>query len=209
MTLTVFGGTGKTGRLLVEQALAEGHDTTVLVRNPARLDLNRDRLRVVTGDLGEAEGIDDAVRGADAVGSVAGHTKSSGKDVLRQMTRHVVPAMKRHGVRRFVSLVGAGGHDPEDEATFGRTIMRTLMKVLAKDLLVDAEEHARMIRESDLDWTLVRPPRLIDGPRLGGYRTGHLKLGPKQSISRADLADFMLGVAAHGKYVRQASKVSY
>jgi uncharacterized protein YbjT (DUF2867 family) len=87
--------------------------------------------------------------------------------------------------------------------------MRGLMKLVARDVLQDAERHAELVRESGLDWTLVRPPRLNDGPRERTYRTGILKLGPAESISRADVADFMLKLAGDHQYVRQAPMVSY
>jgi putative NADH-flavin reductase len=134
---------------------------------------------------------------------------SSGKEVLTQAAQHIIPAMRAHGVRRLISLVGAGVPDAQDPSSAGRSFMRGLMKLVARDVLQDAERHAELVRESGLDWTLVRPPRLDDGPRERTYRTGILKLGPAESISRADVADFMLKLAGDHQYVRQAPMVSY
>jgi putative NADH-flavin reductase len=107
-----------------------------------------------------------------------------------------------------VTLVGAGVPDERDPGSLGRTLMRGVMKLVARHVLEDAERHAHTVRASGLEWTLVRPPRLTDGPRRGTYRTGWLKLGPRESISRADLAEFMLHAAANGTFVRQAPMVS-
>ncbi|CAN5606373.1 NAD(P)H-binding protein [soil metagenome] len=205
MKLTIFGATGRTGRHLLEQALADGHEVTAFVRDPAKLPVQDERLHVVQGDIRDAQRVEEAVRGADAVLSAL----SSGKEVLTQAAQHIIPAMRAHGVRRLISLVGAGVPDAQDPSSAGRSFMRGLMKLVARDVLQDAERHAELVRESGLDWTLVRPPRLDDGPRERTYRTGILKLGPAESISRADVADFMLKLAGDHQYVRQAPMVSY
>jgi putative NADH-flavin reductase len=209
MRIAVFGASGKTGRQVVEQALAAGHQVTAFVRDPAKLGMEHPALRVVRGDISDAARVDEAVRGQDAVVSALGQTKTSGKDVLTVAARVLIPAMERAGVRRLVSLVGAGVPDPRDPSSFGRTMMRALMKTLVGHVLRDAEEHARLLRASGLDWTLVRPPRLTDGPRTGTYRTGILRLGMGETLSRADLAEFMLHAAAEGTFVRDAPMVSY
>jgi uncharacterized protein YbjT (DUF2867 family) len=117
--------------------------------------------------------------------------------------------MKAQGVRRIVSLVGAGVKDPADQTSLGRAVMLGLMSLVARDILSDAERHAELLRASGLDWTLVRPPRLTQGPRQGRYRHAPaLKLGPGSSLSRADLAEFMLTLTTEGGYVGQAPMVS-
>lgn len=209
MRITVFGASGRTGRQMVEQALAGGHEVTAFVRDPAKLAITHGRLRVVRSDIADAERVHEAVRGADAVISALGQTKTSAKDVLTTAAGRITAAMRTEGVARLVSLVGAGVPDECDTPTPGRRLMRGLMKLLARHVLEDAERHAELVRASGLEWTLVRPPRLTDGPRTGKYRTGYLRLGPAESISRADLAAFMLELAADGRYVREAPMVSH
>lgn len=206
MKLAVFGATGKTGLEVVRQALDAGHEVTAFARSPAKLRVEHEQLRVVQGDvLRDPAAIDEAVRGQDAVISTLG----SGKGTLTTFARNVIPAMERHDVRRIVSLVGAGVPDAADQDSLGRTFMRTLMKVAARDVLADAEHHAELLRATGLEWTLVRPPRLTEGPQRGEYRHAPaMKLGPKSTISRADLANFMLELATGGGYVRQAPMVS-
>lgn len=205
MELTIFGATGRTGRHLLEQALGAGHTVTAFARDPAKLPVQHERLRVVQGDIRDAERVEEAVRDADAVLIAL----SSGNDVLGSAARHILPAMRKHGVRRLITLVGAGVPDRQDPSSLGRSFMRGLMKVVARDVLKDAELHAEQVRASELDWTLVRPPRLRDGPHTGEYRTGILQLGPAESISRADVADFMLQLTTDHRYVREAPMVSY
>ncbi len=209
MRITIFGATGKTGRHLLEQALAEGYEVTAFVRDPAKVPLQHERLTLVQGDVQDGAQVEEAIRGVDAVLSTLGQTKTSSKDMLTVAARHIVPAMQKHGVRRMVTLVGAGVPHERDRSSPGRRFMRGLMKLVARDVLEDAERHAELVRASDLEWTLVRPPRLTDGERRGEYRTGYMQLGPAESISRADLADFMLKLAADAEYLREAPMVSY
>jgi putative NADH-flavin reductase len=209
LTLTVFGATGRTGRPLVQQALEQGHQVIALVRDPAKLGLQHERLKVLQGDLTRPEQVEAAIAGADAVLSAAGHVPGCPKDLLAQAARAIIPAMKKHGVGRLVTLLGAGVPDPSDPGSFGRKLMLGVMKLVARDMLEDAEAHARLVRDSGLEWTIVRPPRLTEGPRKGQYRTGHLALGPSAQLSRADLAEFMLRQVTDGTFVRQAPMVSY
>jgi putative NADH-flavin reductase len=209
LTLTVLGATGRTGQPLVRQALEQGHHVIAFVREPAKLGLQHERLKVVQGDITRPEQLEPALAGADAVVSVLGHVPGSPKDLMAQAARHLVPAMKKQGVSRLVTLLGAGVHDSADPGSLGRTVMLGVMRLLMRHLLEDSEAHARLVRESGLAWTIVRPPRLTEGPRQGQYRTGHLALGPSAQLSRADLADFMLRQVTDDTFVRQAPMVSY
>lgn len=208
MKLAIFGATGKTGRHVLEQALEAGHEVTAFVRDPAKLGGGHERLSVVQGVVADGARVLDAVRGQEAVISTLGQTRTSSRDVLTVAARNLVPAMREAGVLRLVTLVGAGVPDERDEGSVGRTLMRGLMKLAARHVLEDAERHAEIVRGSELEWTLVRPPRLTDRSRQGGYRTGYMKLGPKDSISRADLAEFMLTLATEGGYLRAAPMVT-
>jgi len=209
LTITVLGATGRTGQPLVRQALEQGHHVVALVRDPAKLGLQHERLKVVQGDISRQEQLESALAGADAVVSVMGHVSGSPKDLMAQLARHLVPAMKKQGVSRLVTLLGAAVHDPADPGSFGSLVMLGMMKLLMRHLLEDAEAHARLVRESGLEWTIVRPPRLTEGPRKGEYRTGHFGLGPSAQLSRADLADFMLRQLTDDTFVRQAPRISY
>jgi putative NADH-flavin reductase len=209
MKLTIFGASGRTGRPLVEQALAAGHEVTAFVRDPARLPISDARLHVVQGDVMNAAQVDEAVRGADAVLSVLGHAKGSPKNMQTVATENIVAAMQKHGVRRLISLTGAGVKDPQDQPKLVDHAIRGLLVLLQKDVLRDAEQHARVIQQSALDWTIVRGPRLNEGPRTGTYRVGMIGKNSGTLVSRADLADFMLKHVDDTTYLGQAPVVSY
>lgn len=209
MKLAVLGASGRTGRLLVEQALARGHEVRVLVRDPARLPLRHERLAVVRGDATNADDVADTVAGRDAVLSALGHAKGSPKDVQTTATRHLVAAMKAAGVTRVLSLTGAGVRDPHDKPKLVDQVFGLLLATLSRDVLRDAEAHARVLRESGLETTLVRGPRLTSGPRTGVYRVGYIGKDSGTQVSRADVADFMLRELEEGAWIHQAPVVSY
>jgi putative NADH-flavin reductase len=206
MHLTVLGATGRTGRPLVEQALDADHAVTAFVRDPAKLGIEHDRLAVVEGDAYTGEGVRDAVAGADAVASVLGQTSSGPDDLLEIAGRNVVDAMEAEGVSRYVTLVGAGVRTEDESVSLGGRVMGALLKLLNREVLEDAEAHVRDVRTRDLDWTVVRAPRLTEGPHTGEYRTGDVDLG-FEGVSRADVADFVLACVEDDRYVHELPKI--
>jgi putative NADH-flavin reductase len=188
MTVAIFGATGRTGRHLVEQALGAGHAVRALARDPARLDTRHERLAVIEGDVTDAARVEETVARADAVLVALGHTKTSPHDVQTVGTRNILDAMRKHGVRRIVSLTGAGVADPNDAPKLWNRAFSVLLGRLQPEVLADAERHAALIRASDLDWVIVRVPRLTDAPGTGTYRVGYVGKGTGPSIPRADVA---------------------
>jgi len=207
--IAVFGATGRTGRPLVKEALAEGHEVVALARNPAKMGVSHERLRVVQGDVLDAASVDEVVAGSDAVVSVLGQVKGSPKDVQTRGTQNIVAAMQRHGVRRLVSLTGAGVRDPGDRPKFVDKAFGFLLKRLQPHVLEDGERHAEVIKGSGLDWVIVRGPRLTEGPKKGTYRVGLVGKNSGTQVSRADLAEFMLKQVTSDEYVGQMPVVSY
>lgn len=208
MKLTIFGASGKTGIPLVQQALAAGHDVTAFVRNPGKLPVQHDHLTVVQGDAADAAAVERAIVGADAVISALGPTPDSPKGIQTTATQNIVAAMKKHGVRRLVSLTGAGVDAPQDKPKPINHIIKFALKTLAGDALRDGEGHARVIQSADLDWVIVRGPRLQDGPHTGKYRVGWVGVDTGTIINRADLAEFMLTQVSDNAYVRKMPMVS-
>jgi putative NADH-flavin reductase len=207
MQLAVFGATGRTGRPLVAQALDRGHDVVAFARDPSDLaGLDHASLTVVEGDAYTGVGVADAVAGADAVVSVLGQTSAGPDDLLTVAGDHVLDAMNGAGVDRFVTLVGAGVREDDESVSLTGKAMGTLLKLLAKEVLEDAEAHVEHVRASDVDWTVVRAPRLVDGDGAGDYRAGDIALG-FGSVARADVARFILDLLEDDAYVGEMPKV--
>ncbi len=209
MKLIIFGATGRTGIPLVEQALSEGHQVKAFVRTPKKMPLKHDRLQLVEGDVLDEEAVEKAVKGTDAVLCVLGHTKGSPEDLQTRAWHHIVAAMKKHKVGRVVDLTGAGVRDPEDEPKLFDKLVVGALKLMAPGVLKDGKAHVEVIRESGLDWTIVRAPMLSDGPHRGSYRVGLVGKNSGSKINRSDVADFMLKEMTERKYVGKLPMISY
>lgn len=207
MRITVFGATGGTGRQLVRQALDAGHEVTAVVRDPARLGVDpRPSLEVRTADLAAPEPLVSAVRGRDAVLSGLGGTPP----VAQRATAVVLAAMRAAEVRRLLAVSAAPvGPVPDGEGVVFRTVLNPLVRFAFRRVYADLAVMEQRLRESGTDWTAVRPPRLLDGPLTGRYRTRVGGAVPRShSVSRADLACAMLAMVEDRATVCQAVGVA-
>lgn len=209
MRIVVFGSTGQTGRLLTQQALAGGHEVAAFARDPGRVPLNHDRLTVVRGDVLDAAAVDSAVQGHEAVLCALGVPSRRPPPVLSQGIRYILDAMASHGVRRIV-VMSAAGAIREDAGFLVGNIFLGLGRRMLRGVYF---EHGRMLAEivkRDVEWTVVRPVLLTNGPHTGRYRVtveGVPRGGLR--ISRADVADFMIRQLASDEYVRQMPAIAY
>lgn len=208
MKLTVFGATGGTGRHLVEQALEQGHDVTAFVRDPDKAEWQNDRLTLVQGDVRAEEAVGEAVRGADAVISALGPTSNADERPITQGTRSIIAAMKQHGVSRLIASCGAGVEFPQDEPKLFNKVMGFLVRTLSKNVYEDMHSTAQVIRDSDVDWTIVRVPMLVDGEPQGSVQVGYVGVGTGPRITRADMAGFMLAQVKSDEYIHDAPVIS-
>ena len=207
MKIVIFGATGRTGRLLVDQALAVGYEVTAFVRDPARLGELQEFLTPFRGDIFDAGRVERAVVGQDAALSVIGPVNSS-RGVMATAAQNITAAMRKQGVYRLIWLTGAGVPDPNDQPKLWDRVFTGLLGLLQDDLLEDSKQAVDIIRTCGLDWTVVRVPRLVDGEPLGTLRAGYAGVGTGLRIKRADVARFMLEALADVSYVRQAPVVS-
>ncbi|HSJ53019.1 MAG TPA: SDR family oxidoreductase [Anaerolineae bacterium] len=208
MKLAVLGGTGKSGRHLVEQALAAGHQVVVLTRNAGKLGIDHEQLSVVQGDVQDAARVSEAIAGADAVLSVLGPTSNQPTYEVSRGMENVLAAMREQGVRRLIQTLGAGVADPNDRPGLLDRAITALLKLTARYVYEDMLRVARCIRATDLDWTLVRVPMLTDDPPRGDVRVGYVGQGIGPRVSRADVAAFVLRQVSDDTYVRQAPAIS-
>jgi putative NADH-flavin reductase len=203
----VLGATGGTGQQLVAQALQQGHLVTALVRDPQRLAIASDRLRILTGSVDAGEALATAVRGQDVVISALGVGKSfkSGGLIARSMPC-IVREMDAQGIRRLIFTSAFGVGETHRDVPL---IPRIFIRLLLQDVYRDKEAGEEQLRLSDLDWTLVYPAGLVDGPMTRRYRVGErLPLRGFPRISRSDVAAFLLSQIDDPTYVRRGVLIS-
>ena len=194
--LVVLGAAGRIGRLVVEQALAAGHPVTALVRSPEKLTLRHPKLRVVVGDTTDSTALSRALAGAEAVISTLGSRRS----VIVDSSRALVTAAREAGVNRVLILSSwlvQRDHLP--------ALTRVLTSVAMGSVITDKVAGEQLIRNSDLDWTIVYPGVLTDGPAVGSVvLPDGATRGSSERISRADVAAWVVLAATEHLYSGQS-----
>lgn len=208
LNLLIIGATGGTGRALVEQALVQGHTVTAFVRNPKKMKISHKRLSIAQGNVLDPESVDSAVRGKDAVLSALGHKRWFIRtSILSKGTQNIIVAMEKYRVKRFICETALGIGDKKWR--LGLYYSLFVEPVMLYFYFRDKERQEDLIRNSKLDWIIVRPGRLTNGRKRGTYRHG-LDLGNwilTLRISRADVADFMLRQLTDDSYLRKTPVV--
>ncbi len=202
MKIALFGATGRTGRYILDQALADGHRVTVLARNPSKLPPGKYSLTIQLGDVLDASAVDDVVFGQDAVISALGLGSSQQLDAFSRGVANIVTAMQTNKVRRLVLV--AGGGILLDRVT-GQ--MRVAAPTYPAAYRPFAEEHRRiyeLLQRTDLDWTLVCPTSMFDEPATGAVRSAvdYVPEGGTR-ITYADVGRFTYAQLSDNSHLRQ------
>jgi putative NADH-flavin reductase len=209
MKIVVFGASRGTGFEVVKQALEAGHHVTAFVRMPEKFSLSHENLTVFQGDAMDADAVEKANSGQDAVVSALGPTRPPVPHMMETSAKNIVAGMKKHGVKRIVSTTGAGVRQPEDQPKFIDHFIGFLLNLLVKDVVLDSAMNVKTIQESGLEWTVIRFPRLKDGEHTGKYRVGYVSKESGTHITRADAADFGLNELMETRWVRKLPLASY
>lgn len=211
MRVVVLGARGGVGGSAVAAAVARGWEVVAAARSwpstlPGALGSGGPAgAETVVVDVRDPVAVHAAVRGADAVLWCVGVTRRSGPDVGRVGLPHVVAAAQEHGVRRLVSVSGAGVTLPGDDKGVGARLVSALTARLARNLVQDKEGEHAVLEASGLSWTAVRPPRLVD--REGTGRWALVEQAPGLTatpVPKADVASAMLDLAASQDWARRS-----
>lgn len=209
--LTIFGGTGKVGHILIKKALEQGYVIDALAREPMMLsDIENAKLNVITAELDDYNEIKKAVAGSDAVVSVMGPTGTTIGTPMVDGAKNIIKAMAETGVKRLIYLSTPSFRVPKDGSdvrfNFARWLVKNFNGTAYENIVVPSEA----IVSSPLDYTLVRVPKLSCQPAKSQFVTGYI--GDKQlhlfSLTREDLADFLLKQVSDLEFNRQAPIVS-
>ena len=207
-TVVIFGATGRTGKYLLQQALESGYNVRVLARAPGKLAVQHEQLVVVKGSLKDADCVEEVIAGADVVLSVLGPTSNEPTFEISQGTADIVKSMKKNGVKRLIISAGAGVGAPGDTPKLFNKLINVALKATARNVYEDMLKTVDQVRGSRLEWTVVRVPRLTDGPKTGQVRVGMVGQGTGANLSRADMAEFMLKQIDDGQHLHKAPVIS-
>jgi uncharacterized protein YbjT (DUF2867 family) len=201
MNVVVFGPTGSTGRLVVEFALAAGHVVTAFARDPKRMPLTHANLRIVKGDAMDPASVASAVQGQDAVICTLGVKPQAKDDLGRRQpgvpvcsvgTKNILAAMPLGRGRRLIVESSVSVGESYHTGSFGAGF---LVKLALKEVMADKEEQEAAVRESDCDWTIVRPATLTFKRARGNLKAGtDLRWNITSTATRADVAEYMVKI---------------
>ena len=209
MNILIYGASGATGHELVKQALAQGHHVTAFVRNPSKLEIKHDHFNVIQGDVINYQLVESAMKGQNAVLSALGAPSPFKYDKsIVDGTSNIIKAMEANSIPRFIYMSFVGVKESRNTAGF---VIKYIAPILLSTEIAGHEERERMIKQSPLNWTIVRAPTLTNGKHLGQFRCGEeiTSKGFTVMISRADVADCMLRQLNDNTFLRKTPSVMY
>jgi putative NADH-flavin reductase len=211
MRIVVFGANGPTGRLLVSQALAAGHEVTAVTRRPDTFPQQHPNLTVAGADVLDESAVDFVVAGANAVLSTLGVPFGRQPVTVYSVgARNILAAMERHNIRRLV-VVSSSAIDPKPYPDagffFNRLLQPFVVNVLGKTVYEDMRRMEKLVRNSTVDWTIVRPSGLFDTELVSDYDLAEDHIGGRFT-ARTDLAAALLAQVDDERYVRKILAVT-
>lgn len=192
MKLVIFGATGGTGVQLLQQGLAAGHTITAVARKAEAVTIQHERLRVIQGDVMNADSVAAAIAEQEVVLSAIGARNLDPTTIFSVGTENMLNGMKAHGVRRMMVISAAPLEIGKNIPLWQKIAIRLVLRRLLKNAYEDAQRMETHLQASDVDWTIIRAPRLTDGKATGHYKVAYDAHLSQVGISRADLAEYML-----------------
>jgi nucleoside-diphosphate-sugar epimerase len=211
MKVAILGSTGFVGKMLTKKAIAAGYQVKTLARNPEKLKEIKDKIEIVEGNVFESSSVEAAIEGTEAVLSTVGPPQT-GKPIdpyqYEKAMKDIVRIMDKHGIKRYIHIGGAVHDGGENESwPLNRRFLRLFLSLFGKPILVAKHLEWEVLKASDLDWTLVRPPRIADEKTKGNLSVDEKNLNSLK-IGVEDLTDFILKQISSNEWIRKAPLIS-
>jgi putative NADH-flavin reductase len=209
MKIAILGSTGFVGKVLLEKALAKGYQVKTLVRNPEKLGDYKERVEYVSGNASQSDKLEKTVAGVDVVFSTLPPIEN-GKDPDKsaKVMEDLVAILEKNAIRRFIHLGGAvHGGGVNENWTFNRRLLKMYLNLVCKPVLIAKQLEWEILKNSNLDWTLVRPPRIMKEKPIGHLAADEKNLASVQ-VNVEDLVDFLLTQVDSQKWIDKAPLVA-
>ncbi|MEJ2600446.1 MAG: NAD(P)H-binding protein [Anaerolineales bacterium] len=209
MKIAILGSTGFVGKILLEKALEKGYQVKTLVRDPKKLGNYMDRVEFVSGDASQTDRLEKTIVGTEAVLSTlppVGNNKVTEKSA--KAMEDLVAILERNAVKRFIHIGGAvHGGGTNENWTLSRRLLKLYLNIVCKPVLIAKQLEWELLRKSKLNWTLVRPPRIIKGKPEGHLAADEKNLASVQ-VNVEDLVEFMLEQITSERWIAKAPLVA-
>lgn len=207
VTISLFGATGKTGKILLRKLTEKRYSVRVLVRDPGKIKLTNPLVTVIAGNILDANKVFLCLEKSEAVINVIGHVKGCPPDLQTQATKNILNGMSKYGISRLINLTGSGVKvDGDDPGWFDKLVVFVMKYLLGKSIkarLTDGINHVNLISKTNLEWTVVRAPVLVPGKAKGRTSIGMVGHIPGYSLTYEDLTDQIINVLEDKTFVRQ------
>lgn len=209
MKIAILGSTGFVGKELLEQALKRGYQVKTLVRDPQKLGVYEDLVEYVSGDVSQVDKLDATVQGADIVISTLPPTGTNNDpEKSAKFMEQLVAILEKNDVKRFIHIGGAvHGGGTDENWSFSRKLLKIYLSIVCKPILLAKQLEWEVLRKSNLDWTLVRPPRIIKEKPAGHLAVDEKNLAGVQ-VNVDDLVEFLLDQIQSDKWIEKAPLVA-
>jgi putative NADH-flavin reductase len=210
MKITIFGSTGFVGKVLIKKAIAAGYQVKTLARNSEKLEEIKDKIEIINGNVFESSSVEVAIEGAEVVLSTIGPPTGKPCDPYQyeKAMKDIVRIMDKNGIKRYIHIGGAAHQGGENEVwNFGRKFLRLFLTLFGKQILVAKHLEWEVLKSSDLDWTLIRPPRIANEEASGIIFVDEKNL-ENIKVSVEDLTDFILQQISSKEWIRKAPLIS-
>jgi putative NADH-flavin reductase len=210
MKIALFGSTGPVGQLVIKHALDKGYDVVAFARNPSRLTIKSEKLQIVQGELNDDLSVEKAVSGVNAVISTLGPLGNDKRNSeLGDGYLRIIASMKKHNIKRIIALGTASVKDGEDKGVFKFRLLVAVVKRIIPGSYKEIVRIGSIVRNTELDWTLIRVAILTNGTATGKIRSGYYGKTPiGLMVSRDDLAKFFIDQVEEIKFIQKAPAVS-
>jgi nucleoside-diphosphate-sugar epimerase len=210
MKIAILGSTGFVGKVLIHKAVASGYQVKTLARNPEKLADIKDKVEIIEGSVFDPSALEATIEGAEAVLSTIGPPQRNpgNPELYEKAMKDIVRIMDKDGIKRYIHIGGAVHAGGENESwPLNRRFLRLFLRLFGKPILIAKNLEWEVLKTSDLDWTLVRPPQIVKGKATGKLSADEKNLAGMQA-DVDDLTDFMLEQIVTKNWIRKAPLVS-
>jgi putative NADH-flavin reductase len=210
MKITILGSTGFVGKVLINKAIAAGYQVKTLARNTEKLEDVKDKIEIIKGSVFEPSAVEAAIKGAEVVLSTIGPPAGKPGDPYQyeKAMKEIVRIMDMNGIKRYIHIGGAAHQGGENETwNFSRKFLRLFLNLVGEQILVAKYLEWEVLKSSDLDWTLIRPPRIVNEEASGDFFANE-KILKSLKIGVGDLTDFILQQISSKEWIKKAPLVS-